>query len=95
LWSLLIVVGSVILVTQIGCAIALLLLVPLGDRADRRRLMLLQLFALVLALTAVSITKTAVGLFASMFAVGMLGTAMTLCHDTGTDCLCCKCCRIP
>lgn len=70
-------VGSVILVTQIGCAIALLLLVPLGDRVDRRRLMLLQLFALVLALTAVSITKTAVGLFASMFAVGMLGTAMT------------------
>ena len=70
-------VGSVILVTQMGCTIALLLLVPLGDRVDRRRLMLLQLFGLVLALTAVSITKTAVGIFASMFAVGMLGTAMT------------------
>ncbi|USA45355.1 MFS transporter [Acinetobacter sp. C26M] len=70
-------VGSVILITQIGCAIALLLLVPLGDRVDRRGLMLLQLFGLALALTAVSITQTTLGLFASMFAVGMLGTAMT------------------
>ncbi|MCH7314503.1 MFS transporter [Acinetobacter sp. ANC 3882] len=70
-------VGSVILVTQIGCAVALLLLVPLGDRMDRRRLMRLQLLALVAALLAVSITKTVLGLFAAMFAVGMLGTAMT------------------
>ncbi|ENW81699.1 hypothetical protein F909_01383 [Acinetobacter sp. ANC 3929] len=70
-------VGSVILVTQIGCAVALLLLVPLGDRMDRRRLMQLQLLALVAALITVSITKTAFGLFAAMFAVGMLGTAMT------------------
>jgi len=51
--------------------------VPLGDRVDRQRLMLLQLLALIVALIAVSITETALGLFASMFAVGMLGTAMT------------------
>ncbi|WP_278492258.1 MFS transporter [Acinetobacter gyllenbergii] len=70
-------VGSVILVTQIGCAVALFLLVPLGDRINRRRLMLLQLLALCVALIAVSITKTTLSLFISMFAVGLLGTAMT------------------
>ncbi|ENX35532.1 hypothetical protein F889_01201 [Acinetobacter colistiniresistens] len=70
-------VGSVILVTQIGCAVALFLLVPLGDRINRRRLMLFQLLALCAALIAISITKTTLSLFASMFAVGLLGTAMT------------------
>ena len=30
-------VGGVITATQVGCALALLLLVPAGDRADRRR----------------------------------------------------------
>lgn len=70
-------VGSVILVTQIGCAVALFLLVPLGDRINRRRLMLFQLLALCVALIAVSITKTTLSLFASMFAIGLLGTAMT------------------
>ena len=43
-------VGSVVTATQVGSALALLLLVPLGDRLERRRLMLAQLLALVAAL---------------------------------------------
>ena len=71
------VVGGVITATQVGCGLALLLLVPLGDRMDRRRLMLLQLGALVLALIGVAIAATPVTLLAGMLAVGLLGTAMT------------------
>src|SRR5690606_20766239 len=63
--------------TQIGCALALLLLVPLGDRMDRHRLMAVQLFALVGALVAVGTAQSASALLAGMLCVGMLGTAMT------------------
>lgn len=70
-------VGGVITATQVGCGLALLLLVPLGDRMDRRRLMLLQLAALVLALIGVAIAATPITLLAGMLAVGLLGTAMT------------------
>ena len=70
-------VGSVITATQIGCAVALLLLVPLGDRVDRRRLMAAQLLALVAALATVGAARSAPVLLAGMTAVGMLGTAMT------------------
>jgi hypothetical protein len=44
---------------------------------DRRRLMLLQLAALVLALIGVAIAATPITLLAGMLAVGLLGTAMT------------------
>lgn len=70
-------VGGVVTATQAGCALALLLLVPLGDRLERRRLMLLQLLGLVLALAAVSTARSTVLLLAGMLAVGLLGTAMT------------------
>lgn len=70
-------VGGVISATQIGCAAALLLLVPLGDRLDRRYLMAVQLLALVIALVAVAVVQSASALLVSMFAVGLLGTAMT------------------
>lgn len=70
-------VGGVITATQIGCALALLLLVPLGDKVERRRLMALQLLALAAALAAVATTRSAPALLAGMLVVGMLGTAMT------------------
>lgn len=70
-------VGGVITTTQIGCAIALLLLVPLGDRVERRRLMLAQLAALIAALLCVAAAPTPALLLVGMLAVGLVGTAMT------------------
>lgn len=70
-------VGSVVTATQIGSALALLLLVPLGDRLERRRLMLVQLLALVVALLWVAWAQSPWLLLAGMLAIGLLGTAMT------------------
>jgi predicted MFS family arabinose efflux permease len=70
-------VGGVVTATQAGCALALLLLVPLGDRMERRRLMIAQLVALVCALAVVSFARTVLALLAGMLGVGLLGTAMT------------------
>lgn len=70
-------IGGVLTATQVGCALALLLLVPLGDRIDRRRLMLMQLGALVVALIATGLATSALVLLIGMLAVGLLGTAMT------------------
>lgn len=70
-------VGGVITATQIGCALALLLLVPLGDRVERRRLMMVQLAALIAALLCVAAAPTPALLLAGMLAVGLVGTAMT------------------
>ncbi|MEQ1123120.1 MFS transporter [Acinetobacter seifertii] len=70
-------IGGVVTATQIGCALALLFLVPLGDLVNRRRLMTLQLLALVSALLVVAFAHSVSGLLAGMLAVGLLGTAMT------------------
>lgn len=70
-------IGGVVTATQLGCALALLLLVPLGDRMDRRRLMAIQLLALVVALIVVGTAQSAAVLLAGMLGVGLLGTAMT------------------
>jgi len=69
--------GLVITATQLGCALALLLLVPLGDMLNRRRLMLAQLALLCLALGALSGAASTAALLAGMLAAGLLGTAMT------------------
>lgn len=70
-------VGGVITATQMGCALALLFLVPLGDRVDRRRLMAMQMLALTIALIAVGMAQSTLALLVGMLAVGLLGTAMT------------------
>jgi len=70
-------VGMVITVTQLGCALALLLVVPLGDRVNRRRLLAAQQLLLIAALLAVGWSKSSLLLLAGMLLVGLLGTAMT------------------
>lgn len=69
--------GGVIAATQAGCALALLLVVPLGDRHARRPLMLWQAGALLVALLTVAAAQTLPMLLAGMLALGLLGTAMT------------------
>lgn len=69
--------GAVITATQVGSAVALLLLVPLGDLLPRRRLMLAQLVTLAVVLAGVCLAPDATWLMLGMLAVGMLGTAMT------------------
>ena len=70
-------IGVVIGATQLGCALALLLVVPLGDMLDRRRLTLVQSALLCAALAAVGLASSGAALLAGMLAVGLLGTAMT------------------
>lgn len=70
-------VGGIVTATQIGCALALLFVVPLGDLVNRRKLMFAQLAALVLALALVAGTASMTALLAGMIAIGLLGTAMT------------------
>ncbi|OXX79159.1 MFS transporter, partial [Acinetobacter baumannii] len=70
-------IGGVVTATQIGCALALVFLVPLGDLINRRRLMAIQLMALISALLMVAFAHSTIVLLTGMLAVGLLGTAMT------------------
>lgn len=70
-------IGGVVTATQIGCALALIFLVPLGDLVNRRRLMALQLLALISALLVVGFAHSTIILLVGMLAAGLLGTAMT------------------
>jgi len=65
-------VGIVMTVTQIGYGLGLLLVVPLGDLLDRRRLIVGQSLLSALALVAVALAPTAPALLAAMAAVGLL-----------------------
>jgi predicted MFS family arabinose efflux permease len=65
-------VGAVGTVTQVGYGIGLLLIVPLGDLVNRRRLIVGQTLLSVLALIAVVIAPTGTWLLVSMTAVGAL-----------------------
>ncbi|MGA9620014.1 MAG: MFS transporter [Serratia proteamaculans] len=70
-------VGMVITVTQLGCALALLLVVPLGDRVNRHRLLAVQQLLLITALCVVGWANSSLLLLLGMLLVGLLGTAMT------------------
>lgn len=67
-------IGAVPSATQLGYAAGMLLLAPLGDRFDRRRLILLQIAGLVLALAAAALAPTLAVLAAASVAIGALAT---------------------
>ncbi|MBY4831778.1 MFS transporter [Burkholderia dolosa] len=70
-------VGGVITATQLGCALALLFVVPLGDLLNRKYLIGVQLVLLILACVGVAVSTSTLALLAGMLGVGLLGTAMT------------------
>jgi predicted MFS family arabinose efflux permease len=65
-------VGLVITVTQIGYGLGLLLVVPLGDLVDRRRLVVGQSLLSALALLVIAFAPTGAVLLAGMGAAGLL-----------------------
>lgn len=67
-------VGWVPTLTQLGYALGILLLVPLGDRFDRRRLILLKAVLLVLALLAAAAAPGLGVLLAASLAIGLFAT---------------------
>ncbi|MEU1820135.1 MFS transporter [Streptomyces roseifaciens] len=64
-------VGSVVTLTHVGYGLGLFFLVPLGDMADRRRLIVAQFLLLVMALTVVAAAHTVAILLAGMAATGL------------------------
>jgi predicted MFS family arabinose efflux permease len=63
-------VSLIPMATQLGFAAGIVLLVPLGDRMDRRRLILGQLAALTVALVAAAVAPGLVWLVAASFLIG-------------------------
>lgn len=68
--------GLVVTVTQIGYALGLFLIVPLGDWLDRRRLVLNQLALSAVALIVVSFATTKITLLIGMFFVGLFAVVV-------------------
>ncbi|GAA4499637.1 MFS transporter [Gluconacetobacter tumulicola] len=67
-------VSIVATATQIGYALGLLLLVPLGDRVDRRRLILLQCLGLTLTMLAASAATELSALTVASVMIGVFAT---------------------
>lgn len=65
-------VGIVITITQVGYGLGLLLVVPLGDLIDRRRLIVGQSLLSVIVLLCVALAPSAAILLPAMAAVGVL-----------------------
>ncbi|WP_338831861.1 MFS transporter [Bradyrhizobium sp. 27S5] len=69
-------IGIVVTLTQIGLAVGLMLIVPLGDLWDRRRLIVGQVMLSAVALTVVGMAPNAIVLFIGMALVGLLAVVI-------------------
>lgn len=69
-------IGIVMTMTQIGYAVGLIFIVPLGDLLDRRALIVGQAVLSVAALIAVGLAPTAAVLLSAMAAVGLLAVVV-------------------
>ncbi|RQH07760.1 MFS transporter [Paraburkholderia dinghuensis] len=67
-------IGAVPAATQLGYASGMLLLAPLGDRFDRRRLILLQIAGVCVALFVAATAPTLAVLIGASLAIGVLST---------------------
>ena len=72
-------VGSIPALTQLGYAVGMLLLVPLGDRFERRGLTTLSLAATAVALWAAAAAPTLLALALASCCLGVVTVAPQLC----------------
>ncbi|MBB3105416.1 MFS transporter [Azomonas macrocytogenes] len=71
-------IGIVVTITQLGYAIGLAFLVPLGDLINRRTLILSQLFISALALLSVAFSSSIPILLISMLIVGLMAVVVQI-----------------
>lgn len=64
-------ISTVPILTQIGYAVGLFLIVPLGDKFKRKKLILMDFFLIIAALLAVAFSQTPLQLKVSSFFVGL------------------------
>lgn len=69
-------IGLVVTLTQVGYALGLIFIVPLGDLIDRRRLVIGQGLLSIVALVAVATARSEAILFASLAAMGLLAVVV-------------------
>ncbi|MET0777223.1 MAG: MFS transporter [Pseudomonas mandelii] len=70
------VIGFVVTATQAGYALGLLFIVPLGDRVNRKRLILTQVMLSALALAAVGASQQWLALLGAMIVMGLLAVVV-------------------
>lgn len=68
--------GALVTVTQVGYATGLLLIVPLGDIVENRRLILSLLAALLVAVIAAALAPTAAAFLLASFVIGISASAV-------------------